>query len=89
MLVDYAKDHFELLINFSQGMGKTLTSLRILEEYSSNRNLIITGVANLQEEWLKDSRKHPLNRQEKYIDTLNIQIVETLQIPLLKHVSNG
>lgn len=73
--VDYAKDHFELLINFSQGMGKTLTSLRILEEYSSNRNLIITGVANLQEEWLKDSRKHPLNRQEKYIDTLNIQIV--------------
>lgn len=73
--VDFAKDHLEMLINFSQGMGKTLTTLRILDTYKSPRNLIITGVANLQEEWLKDARKHPLNASERYDTILNMSIV--------------
>jgi len=47
-----------IFINFPQGMGKTLTALKIVEAHGHKKVLVICGQSNLQEEWLKDARKH-------------------------------
>lgn len=75
------------LINFSQGMGKTRTSLRILEDKQSKKNLVITGVSNLQEEWLKDGKKHISQSGLDYAEALNMRIVgEDPGVPVKKRV---
>jgi superfamily II DNA or RNA helicase len=63
------------LINFSQGLGKSRTTMRILEDRGIKRALIITGVSNLQEEWLKDAQKHKAMDGQSFADFLNMRIV--------------
>lgn len=63
------------LINFSQGLGKSRTTLRILENRKIKRALIITGVSNLQEEWMKDANKHKAINGQSFVDYLNMRIV--------------
>ncbi|MCM1322824.1 MAG: DEAD/DEAH box helicase [Acetobacter sp.] len=63
------------LINFSQGCGKSLTTMKILVDQGCKRILIITGVSNLQEEWLKDARKHKVADGRSYAEYLNMRIV--------------
>ena len=63
------------LINFSQGSGKSLTAMKILVDQQCKKVLIITGVANLQEEWLKDAKKHKLPSGQSYAEYLNMHIV--------------
>jgi superfamily II DNA or RNA helicase len=67
--VEFSKTHKSIMLNFAQGMGKSLTTMMILEQNKVERTLIICGQSNLQEEWLKDARKH--NRAEE----LDMQIV--------------
>lgn len=66
--VDFSFKSSSMLINFPQGMGKTLTALKIIDRHKFKRTLIVCGQSNLQEEWLKDADKHDMNR-------LNIRIV--------------
>lgn len=63
--VEFSKTHDSMLINFEQGMGKSYTTMKILETRHIDRTLIICGQSNLQEEWLKDARKH--NRAESLV----------------------
>lgn len=56
--VDFSRSHNSLLINFEQGMGKSLTSMKIITARQFQRTLIVCGQANLQEEWMKDAIKH-------------------------------
>lgn len=63
------------LLNFSQGCGKTLTALKILVDKGIKRALIITGVSNLQEEWLKDAKKHKVADGSSYAEYMNMRIV--------------
>lgn len=75
------------LINFSQGTGKSFTTMKILVDQGCKRNLIITGVSNLQEEWLKDARKHHLPDGRSYAEALNMRIVATdPAAPVLKRI---
>lgn len=70
----FARTHNSMLINFSQGMGKSYTTMRILESRGCKRSLIITGVSNLQEEWLKDAEKHKTSKNISYREYLNMHI---------------
>lgn len=67
--VEFARQTSNLLLNFGQGMGKSLTTMKIILDQRISKSLIICGQSNLQEEWLKDAEKHGL------ADTLNIRIV--------------
>lgn len=73
--VDFMRHTDSALINFSQGMGKTLTTLKILESRDCHKILIITGVSNLQEEWMKDATKHASSTGQCYKDRFNMSIV--------------
>ena len=73
--VNFMRDKSNGLINFSQGCGKTFTTLKILVDKGCKRVLIITGVSNLQEEWLKDAQKHHLPDGRSYAEALNMRIV--------------
>lgn len=67
--VTFAKKVDSVLLAFSQGMGKTLTSFKIITETERKRTLVVCGQSNLQEEWLKDAIKH------KMTDIHNVQII--------------
>lgn len=56
--VKFSNNTDNILLNFSQGMGKTLTTLKIIENRALEKVLVVCGQSNLQEEWLKDSIKH-------------------------------
>lgn len=85
--VEFSKGRDFLLLNFSQGCGKTRTSLRIVEERGSKKILIITGVSNLQEEWLKDAKKHHAKDGRTFADYFNMRIVaEDPGAPVKKRV---
>lgn len=58
-----------LLLNFSQGTGKSKTTMMIIENKQFVKTLIICGQSNLQEEWIKDARKHG------YADKYNFRII--------------
>ena len=73
--VEFMKYTDFALINFSQGLGKSRTAMRILESRGTKRALIITGVSNLQEEWLKDARKHLATDGRTFEERLNMRIV--------------
>ena len=59
--VNFSKDKLSILINFEQGMGKSFTTMKILQNKNLKRTLIVCGQSNLQEEWLKDARKHKMD----------------------------
>ena len=64
------------LINFSQGLGKSRTTMCIIEARKDiHKTLIITGVSNLQEEWLKDAKKHKAKNGQTFAEYLNMRIV--------------
>ncbi len=67
--VEFARKTRDLLINFEQGLGKSLTTMKIIEDQDFRKTLIICGQGNLQEEWIKDAKKH------NYVDLLNMRIV--------------
>lgn len=67
--VEFARGKDNVLINFAQGMGKTYTTFRILVDREVMRALVVCGQSNLQEEWMKDARKHG------FTDLLDIDIV--------------
>ena len=73
--IKFVHDRDSALVNFSQGLGKSRTSLCILEDKGCQRILIITGVANLQEEWLKDAKKHLAKNGQVFADYFNLRIV--------------
>ena len=73
--VEFMRQTDFALINFSMGMGKSRTSMRILEDRDSKKILIITGVSNLQEEWLKDAKKHKAQNGQSYVEFFNMRIV--------------
>lgn len=72
--VAFLDNKYNGLINFSQGMGKTCTTLKMLAHRKIKRALIITGVSNLQEEWIKDAEKHKVG-DISYRQLLNMRIV--------------
>ena len=47
-----------IFVNFPQGMGKSLTAMKIIVKNKFKKTLIICGQSNLQEEWIKDAEKH-------------------------------
>lgn len=63
--VAFAMQTDNVFINFAQGMGKSLTTMKIVKARGFRKTLIVCGQSNLQEEWIKDARKHrmegPLN----------------------------
>lgn len=67
--VDFARKVTDLLINFPQGTGKSRTTMMIIEDREFEKTLLICGQSNLQEEWLRDAKKHD------YIDKLNFRII--------------
>ena len=67
--VDFAMHNKNIFLNFSQGMGKSFTTMKIIDKLELKRVLIVCGQSNLQEEWLKDARKHNM------ADKLNFAIV--------------
>ena len=67
--VRFSKQTDNIFVNFPQGMGKSLTSMKIIEANDFKKVLIICGQSNLQEEWLKDATKHG------YVDKLQMQII--------------
>lgn len=67
--VEFLRKTRNALINFEQGMGKSLTTMKVILDRQIRKTLVICGQSNLQEEWLKDARKHGL------ADKLNIRIV--------------
>ena len=67
--VTFAMTTNNIFLNFSQGMGKSFTTLKILKARRIQKALIICGQSNLQEEWLKDANKHNMTQ------TLGIAIV--------------
>lgn len=73
--VEFMKTTDFALINFSQGLGKSRTTMMILESRGIKKALIITGVSNLQEEWLKDANKHRATDGRTYAEFLNMRIV--------------
>lgn len=75
--IAFLQDKNKGLLNFTQGAGKSFTTMRILAAKGSKRNLIITGVSNLQEEWLKDAYKHKRPDGTPYAEFLNMRIVAT------------
>lgn len=58
--VDFANVSDNVLLNFPQGMGKSLTTMKIILDQHFERVLVVCGQSNLQEEWLKDAVKHRL-----------------------------
>ena len=67
--VDFAMSTNSVFLNFPQGMGKSLTTMKILDARDRKRVLIVCGQGNLQEEWMKDAYKH------NYIQRLKMAIV--------------
>lgn len=67
--VDFAMKTDSIFLNFPQGMGKSLTTMKILDAKDKHRVLIVCGQGNLQEEWLKDAHKH------HYVQRLRMKIV--------------
>nr|DAH56611.1 MAG TPA: Chromatin remodeling complex ATPase [Caudoviricetes sp.] len=67
--IDFANSTKNVFLNFPQGMGKSLTTMKILVRKNKERVLIICGQGNLQEEWIKDAIKHD------YRDKLRMGIV--------------
>ena len=67
--VDFAREHYNVFVNFPQGMGKSLTTMKIIEDRKFSKTLIVCGQGNLQEEWIKDAKKHG------YLDKLGFAIV--------------
>ncbi len=67
--VEFARTTKDLLVNFEQGLGKSLTTMKIIDDQKFRKTLVVCGQGNLQEEWLKDARKH------NYAEKLNMQIV--------------
>ena len=61
--VEFAMKTDNIFLNFSQGMGKSFTTMRIIDSRGLKRVLIVCGQSNLQEEWIKDAIKH--NMKEK------------------------
>ena len=72
--VSFLEGKYNGLINFSQGCGKSLTAMKILNHRKIRRALIVTGVSNLQEEWIKDAEKHKVDGIS-YRQLLNMRIV--------------
>lgn len=67
--VEFARDRDSIFLNFPQGMGKSLTTMKIIKDRGLKRVLIVCGQGNLQEEWIKDAIKHG------YKDMLKMAIV--------------
>jgi len=58
--VQFSTQTDNIFVNFPQGMGKSLTSMKIILKNKFKKVLIICGQSNLQEEWIKDAEKHGL-----------------------------
>ena len=77
--VAFARKVDNMLINFPQGTGKSRTTMMIIDDRQFRKTLVVCGQANLQEEWLKDARKH------EYAEKLNFRIVgESTEAPTVK-----
>lgn len=77
--VAFARKVDNVLINFPQGTGKSRTTMMIIDDRQFRKTLVVCGQANLQEEWLKDARKH------EYAEKLNFRIVgESTEAPTVK-----
>lgn len=61
--VKFLRKTSNALINFEQGMGKSLTTMKVVLDHKFGRTLVICGQSNLQEEWLKDAKKHGLDER--------------------------
>ena len=59
--VEFARKTKNVLVNFPQGMGKSLTTMKIILDQHFSKTLIVCGQGNLQEEWMKDAHKHGLS----------------------------
>lgn len=67
--VVFARKTDNILINFPQGLGKSRTTMMIIDDRKFFKTLIICGQSNLQEEWIKDAIKHD------YKELLNFNII--------------
>lgn len=56
--VEFLRKSTIALINFEQGMGKSLTTMKVIDDHDFAKTLVICGQSNLQEEWVKDAKKH-------------------------------
>ena len=61
--VTFAMTTNNIFVNFPQGMGKSLTAMKIIDARKFRRTLIICGQGNLQEEWIKDVKKHGYDKK--------------------------
>lgn len=61
--VNFAMTTDNIFVNFPQGMGKSLTAMKIIDARRFRRVLIICGQGNLQEEWMKDVKKHGYDKK--------------------------
>lgn len=79
--VEFARKVDNVLLNFTQGTGKSRTVMMIVDDRQFRKTLIVCGQSNLQEEWVKDARKHG------FADKLNFRIIgETTEAPSAKKV---
>lgn len=67
--VEFAKKVDNILVNFPQGTGKSRTVMLIVDDKQFKKTLIVCGQSNLQEEWVKDARRH------NFADSLNFRII--------------
>lgn len=67
--IDFAMKVNSQFINFGQGMGKSFTTMKIIKARQFRKTLIICGQGNLQEEWIKDAKKHNMK------EALNFNII--------------
>lgn len=67
--VEFARKVDNILLNFPQGTGKSRTVMLIVDDKQFRKTLIVCGQSNLQEEWVKDARRHD------FADKLNFRII--------------
>ena len=67
--VSFARLVDNILINFPQGTGKSRTVMMIVDDKKFKKTLVVCGQSNLQEEWIRDARKH------NFADKLNFRII--------------
>lgn len=67
--VEFARKVDNILLNFPQGTGKSRTVMMIVDDKQFKKTLIVCGQSNLQEEWVKDARRHD------FADKLNFRII--------------
>lgn len=58
--VKFSLSRMNIFVNFPQGMGKSYTTMKMIKANDLHKVLIVCGQSNLQEEWIKDAKKHGL-----------------------------